>query len=50
VTVDGATTSCVMDDEAAEVQEEQVELVAERMEAMRNKPGEEARHLITDIH
>ena len=49
VTVDGATTSCVSDDVAAEVQEEQVELVAERIEAMRAKQGEEVRHAVNDL-
>ena len=43
VTVDGATTRVVVDEAAAEDQEEQVELVAERMEAMRNKHDDDVR-------
>ena len=50
VTIDGATTSIVMDDIPAEVQDEQVELVAERMEAMRSKQGEEVCRTINDLY
>ena len=47
VTIDGATTSIAVDDAAVENQEEQVELVADRMEAMRNKHDEEVRRRVT---
>jgi hypothetical protein len=48
VTVDGASVSVSIDDATADVQEEQVELVAERIEVLRAKQDDEvgnARHM-----
>ena len=41
VTVDGASVSVTVDGAAADVQEEQVELVAERIEALRAQQEDE---------